>query len=200
MSRIVVFENVTLDGVMQSPGAPDEDTRGGFTAGGWAAPYADEVSGRAAGEGMAESGGIMLGRHTYEHFYSVWPKRTDGNPFTEKLNNTQKYVVSNTLTEPLDWQNSTLLSGDVMRAVAELRQRPGKDIVVLGSGTLVQWLMRHDLVDAYVLQIHPMYLGSGRRLFPDDGTSARLHLVDVTPTTTGVLIATYRPESAKEDR
>jgi dihydrofolate reductase len=196
--KIVVFENVTLDGVMQAPGAPDEDTRGGFTEGGWAAPYADEVSMRAAGKGMADSGGILLGRRTYEHFYSVWPKRTDGNPVTAKLNNTQKYVVSTTLTEPLEWQNSTLLSRDPLLEIAELRQRPGNDIVVLGSATLVRSLIRHDLVDAYVLQIHPVFLGTGSRLFPDDGTSARLHLVDVTPTTTGVLIATYRPDTLKE--
>ena len=197
--KIVVFENVTLDGVMQSPGAPDEDTRNGFTAGGWAPPYADEVSGRVAGAGMAESGGILLGRRTYEHFFKVWPKRTDGNPFTEKLNATQKYVVSSTLAEPLPWQNSTLLADDPMVAIAELRRRPGKDIVVLGSGTLVRSLMRHDLVDAYVLQIHPLFLGTGQRLFADDGTSGKLHLVEVTPTTTGVLIATYRPETVKEE-
>jgi dihydrofolate reductase len=185
-----VFESVTLDGVMQAPGRPDEDRRGDFDLGGWAAPYADEVTGKLAADGMATTGGILLGRRTYEDFYGFWPKQPD-NPFTDALNNTQKYVASRTLEEPLPWANSTLLRGDVAEAVAGLRERPGKDLVVLGSGELVRTLVEHGLVDRYVLLIHPLVLGSGRRLFPEGSPPASLRLVDSVTTTTGVVIATY---------
>jgi dihydrofolate reductase len=194
MSKIVVFELVTLDGVMQAPGRADEDRRGGFEHGGWATPYADPVMGKAAGESMATTGAMLFGRRTYEDFYSVWPKRTDGNPFTEVLNNTPKYVASTTLKEPLPWVNSTLLMGDAKDAVARLREKPGKNIVVLGSGELVRSLLENNLVDELVLQIHPLVLGSGRRLFADNGSGAALRLVDTKTTTTGVVIATYAPE------
>ena len=192
MSKIVVFTSLTLDGVMQAPGRPDEDRRGGFAHGGWAQPYNDPVMGKAAAEGMADTGAVLLGRRTYEDFSAYWPKQTD-NPFTEVLDNTLKYVASTTLAEPLPWSNSKLLEGDAAEAVARLRQQPGKDIVVLGSGELVQSLMRGGLVDVYVLLIHPLVLGSGRRLFQDGGSFAALRLVDSRPTTTGVLIATYQP-------
>jgi dihydrofolate reductase len=192
MSKVTVFNSLTLDGVMQAPGRPDEDTRGGFSHGGWAAPYMDEVMGRVAAEGMAGSGSLLLGRRTYEDFYSFWPNQTD-NPFTEVLDNTRKYVASRTLREPLGWRNSTLLEGDAADAVARLREQPGEDLTVLGSGELVRSLMGRDLVDEYMLLIHPLVLGSGRRLFPDGGTLARLRLVDSVATTTGVIIATYQP-------
>jgi len=192
MSKVVVFNSLTLDGVMQAPGRPDEDRRGGFEHGGWAQPYMDAVMGEVAAQGMAEGGPILFGRRTYEDFFSYWPHQTD-NPFTEVLDNSQKYVASRTLHEPLPWQNSTLLKDDVPQAVAELREQPGKDIVVLGSGDLLQSLIRHGLVDEYMLLIHPLVLGSGRRLFPDDGSFARLRLVDSVATTTGVIIATYKP-------
>jgi dihydrofolate reductase len=188
--RIVVFVSVTLDGVMQAPGRPDEDTRGGFAHGGWAAPYGDELMGRQASEGMATTGGILLGRRTYEDFYGFWPKKPD-NPFTEALNNLQKYVVSRTLKEPLPWANSTLLRGDPAEAVAGLKEQPGKDVVVLGSGELVRTLMEHDLVDQYVLLIHPLMLGSGQRLFPEGTPPTPLRLTDSTTNTKGVIIATY---------
>ena len=136
--------------------------------------------------------GLLLGRRTYEDFFQVWPKRTD-NPFTEALNNAQKYVASRTLSEPLPWVNSTLLKGDALRSVAELKHRLDKDLMVLGSGELVRSLMSAALVDEYILLIHPLVLGSGQRLF-DAGISASLRLQEVNPTTTGVLIATYRPE------
>jgi dihydrofolate reductase len=191
MSKIVVFELVTLDGVMQAPGRADEDRRGGFEHGGWATSYADPVMGKAAGESMAGTGAMLFGRRTYEDFYSVWPKRTDGNPFTEVLNNTPKYVASTTLKEPLPWINSMLLKGDVTDAVARLREKPGKNIVVLGSGELVRSLLQRNLVDELVLQVHPLILGSGRRLFSDGGSFAALRLVDTKTTTTGVVIATY---------
>jgi dihydrofolate reductase len=197
MSKVVVFENLTLDGVMQAPGRPDEDPRGGFAHGGWAdvqvrTPEADPVLAGVAAASMANTGALLLGQRTYQDFYGYWPTQPD-NPFTQVLNTTHKYVASTTLTEPLPWANSTLLAGDATQAVARLKQEPGKDLVVLGSGELVQSLMRANLVDAYVLLIHPLVLGSGRRLFPDGGPTARLRLVDAKPTTTGVLVATYQP-------
>jgi dihydrofolate reductase len=196
MSKLVAFISLTLDGVMQAPGRPDEDRRGGFERGGWATPYADSVLGEIAGASMATSGSLLLGRRTYEDFYAVWPRRTDNNPFTQVLNNTQKYVASTTLKEPLPWVNSTLLKGDAAEAVARLKTRPGKDLVVLGSGVLLQSLMRHNLVDEYLLLIHPLVLGSGRRLFIDGGAFATLRLIDARTTTTGVVMATYRPAEA----
>jgi dihydrofolate reductase len=196
MSKVVVTNNVTLDGVMQAPGRPDEDLRGGFTHGGWAIPYNDAVMGRvmasAMAEGMAKGGALLLGRRTYEDFYAVWPNRTD-NPYTEVLNTTQKYVASTTLQEPLPWSNSTLLRGDAAEAVARLKEQSGKDLGILGSGELIQSLMRHNLIDEYVLLIFPLVLGSGRRLFRDGGVPATLRLVNSVTTTTGVIIATYRP-------
>jgi dihydrofolate reductase len=191
MSKLVVLNNLTLDGVMQAPGRPDEDLRGGFEHGGWALPYNDAVMGRVMAQGMANAGPLLLGRRTYLDFASFWPNQKD-NPFTEVLNNTQKYVASTTLTEPLPWRNSTLLAGDVAQAVARLKAQPGNDIVVLGSGELVRSLLPHNLIDEYILLIHPLILGSGRRLFPVAGRGATLRLVDSVPTTTGVIIATYQ--------
>jgi dihydrofolate reductase len=195
MRKITAFISVTLDGVMQAPGRPDDDPRGDFGHGGWAAPYADEVMERLAGEGMATTGGILLGRRTYQDFHAYRPKQTD-SAFTEVLNDTQKCVASTTLTEPLPWSNSTLLTGDVAQAVAELRKQPGKDIVILGSGELVQSLTRHNLIDGYTLLIHPLVLGSGRRLFTDGGAAAAFRLVDTATTTTGVIIAAYEPTAS----
>jgi dihydrofolate reductase len=193
MRKIIAFESLSLDGVMQAPGRADEDGRGGFAQGGWAIPYADEAMGRAAAESWATTGAILLGRRTYEDFYSVWPARTD-NPYTEVLNNTLKYVASTTLKEPLPWMNSKLLEGDAASAVAKLKEEPGKDIVVLGSGGLIESLRRSNLIDQYVLLIHPLVLGSGRRLF-NDGSAAPVRLVDMKTTTKGVVIATYQPEA-----
>ena len=191
MSKLVVFTSLSLDGVMQAPGRPDEDRRGGFAHGGWAAPYADSVMAATAGESMSSTGALLLGRRTYEDFYGYWPQQTN-NPFTDVLNHTQKYVASTTLREPLPWSNSTLLDGDAPAAIADLKRREDKDLVVLGSGVLVQALMRWSLVDTYMLQIHPLVLGSGRRLFPEDGPLSALQLVDTKTTTTGVIIATYQ--------
>jgi len=193
MSKLAVFTILTLDGVMQAPARPDEDTHGGFTHGGWAIPYADAVTGSMAGQPMTSpGGGILLGRRTYEDFFEVWPKRKD-NPFTDALNNRQKYVASRTLKEPLPWVNSTLLKGDAAAAVANLKKRDDMNLVVLGSGDLVQTLMRANLVDEYVLLIHPVVLGSGNRLFADGGSPQNLRLVDSKVSTTGVVVGTYRP-------
>ena len=192
MNRVTAIESITLDGVMQAPARPDEDTRGGFEQGGWATPYADEVMGRAMGERMrmAEGGRLVLGRRTYEDLFDVWPKRKD-NPYTEALNRAEKHVASTTLKEPLPWQNSKLLEGGAVDAVAKLKLEPGKDLGIIGSGELVRSLIARDLIDEYLLLIHPLVLGSGQRLFPD-GSLVRLDLVDSVTTTTGVVIATYR--------
>jgi dihydrofolate reductase len=192
MRKIVVTNSLTLDGVMQAPGRPDEDRRGGFEHGGWALGYHDSVMMKAMGEGMAQGADLLFGRRTYEDFFAVWPGRKD-NPFTSVLDNSRKYVASRTLGEPLPWQNSTLLSGDAAETVARLKEQPGKDLTVLGSGDLLQTLMRRGLVDVYVLLIHPLLLGRGRRLFGDDAQRSALRLVGSVTTTTGVMIATYRP-------
>jgi dihydrofolate reductase len=196
MGKITVFASLTLDGVMQAPGRPDEDRRGGFDRGGWAQPYNDPVMGRVAAEGMAKEGSLLLGRRTFEDFFSFWPKQPD-NPYTEALDNTRKYVASTTLDEPLPWKNSTLLKGDAADAVAELKRQPGENLTVLGSGELVHSLRRRDLIDEYMLLIHPLVLGSGRKLFPDGGPPAELRLVDTVTTTTGVIIATYHTERSQ---
>ena len=198
MSKIVAFVHLSLDGVMQAPGRPGEDPRCGFIHGGWGAPYTDDVMMKAIGESMGNTGAILLGRRTYEDFYEVWPKRTD-NPFTPVLNNTLKYVASRTLTEPLPWMNSKLLKPNAEEAVAELRRQPGKDIVVLGSGALLQSLLRRRLVDELMLTINPLLLGNGQRLFPSDGTLATLRLVDSRTTTKGVLITRYQPTELAEE-
>ena len=193
MRKIVAVTSLTLDGVMQAPGRPDEDRRGGFEHGGWALPYSDSVMMQAMGKGMAQAGSLLFGRRTYEDFFAVWPGRKD-NPFTAVLDASHKYVASRTLREPLAWQNSALLKGDAAETVARLKEQPGKDITVLGCGDLMQTLMRYGLVDAYVLLIHPLVLGRGRRLFGDDAPRTALRLVDSVTTTTGVVIATYHPD------
>lgn len=191
MGKIIVFTNLTLDGVMQAPGRSDEDRRGGFTHGGWAVPYGAMQS-SAVGESLPGMDALLLGRHTYEEFYAYWPKQTN-NPFTEVLNLMPKYVVSTTLVEPLAWSNSTLLKGEVPKAVAQLKEETDKNIVMMGSGVLVQTLMQHNLIDRYVLLIHPLMLGEGRRLFPNGGVPATLRLVAAKPTNMGVVVATYEP-------
>jgi dihydrofolate reductase len=189
MARVVAFTSVTLDGVMQAPGRPDEDTRGGFEHGGWAAKYADEESGKLAAEGMANTEALLLGRRTYEDLLESWNKQ--GGPFKDMLNSSPKYVASTKLEEPLPWPNSTLIKGDVNKEVAKLRERPGKDIVVLGSGKLLRGLMKDGLVDVYILLIHPLVLGTGQRLFDDGVPDAGLKLQDSKTTSTGVMVATY---------
>ena len=196
MRKIIVFTNLTLDGVMQAPGRPDEDRRGGFQYGGWAAPYAAMSE---AGGDLSDAGPMLFGRRTYEDFYSYWPKQTN-NPYTEVLNNAQKYVASRTLKEPLAWSNSTQLKRDVPDALAELKAQPGKDFLVMGSGELVQTLMKHNLVDQYMLLFHPLILGTGRRLFKDGSPYSSLKLVDSKTTPKGVVIATFQPAEPTEGK
>jgi dihydrofolate reductase len=195
MGKLVVVNHVTLDGVMQAPARQDEDTRGGFEHGGWAVANNDEVMAGTLGRRMAEGGrsgrgALLLGRRTYEDFYAVWPSRT-GDPISEVLNRTAKYVVSRTLREPLPWSNSFLINGDPRQAVAELKQEVA-GLTILGSGELIGTLMAAHLIDEYLLLIHPLVLGTGRRLFPE-GVGASLRLSDSIVTTTGVVIATYEP-------
>jgi dihydrofolate reductase len=189
MSTIEVDNHVTLDGVMQAPGDPDEDRRDDFEHGGWAVPYFDDVQGEYMGARMRRGGGaLLLGRWTYEKFAKVWPQQPEDHPIRQVLERTTKYVVSRS-SRPVEWQNSVLLQGDAVESVRELKSREEGNLVILGSGELIRALLPHGLIDAFVLTIHPLVLGSGRRLFGD--APAKLTLAESTPTTTGVLITRY---------
>ncbi|RVX40318.1 dihydrofolate reductase [Nonomuraea polychroma] len=193
MGKVIVIEHLTVDGVMQAPGHPDEDPRDGFTHGGWAARAQDPAMQEAMGARMSSAWSLLAGRTTYERFADYWPRQAP-NPFTEALDRVRKYVASTTLAEPLPWQNSTLLKGDAADAVAVLKEEVAENLVVFGSGVLVRSLLAAGLVDELLLLIHPLTLGSGRRLFPDSGTGlAAYELVDSATTRIGVLIAAYRP-------
>jgi dihydrofolate reductase len=197
MRQVIVDEFLTLDGVMQAPGAADEDRDGGFEHGGWQMPYLDDVAQKFIAEGIVGAGGFLLGRRTYEIFAGYWPTAPAEEAIVaDPLNNLPKYVASTTLTEPLEWQNSSLLDGDVGEAVAALKQDAGRDLHVIGSGELVQTLMRRDLVDQYRLMINPVVLGGGKRLFRGDGDRKSLGLVNSVVTSTGVIIATYEAATA----
>lgn len=189
MGRILAMTNVTLDGVMQAPGRPDEDRRGGFAHGGWAAPYAAM---QHIGDNSAFGGGLLLGRRTYEDFHAVWPKRKE-SPFSAMLDNMPKFVASRTLREPLQWMNSTLLAGEAGDTVAAVKEHSDAGLLIMGSGDLIQSLIPRKLIDEFLLLIHPLVLGSGRRLFGEGGAFATLRLVGVRPTPNGVIIANYQP-------
>jgi dihydrofolate reductase len=193
MRKLSVTENISLDGVMQAPAMPDEDTRGGFTRGGWANAYTDQVMIDYMTAGAGGDGCLLLGRMTYQTMAANWPHMPADNPFTNWINAMPKYVASTTLTPPLEW-NATLLEGDVADAVAAVKDSDGPDLNVLGSGVLVQTLRAHGLIDEYLISIYPLLLGSGTRLFPN-GSTADLDLVDSTTTTTGVIIARFRPKN-----
>lgn len=196
MRKLFVSEFLTLDGVMQAPGASDEDLEGGFQHGGWQLAYFDEVFAKSMNETMANTGGFVLGRKTYEVFAAYWPSaKEEVGEFADVMNDMPKHVASRTLRPPLEWQNSTLLEGDLEEAVRKLKEQDGKDLQVIGSGNLVRSLIQHDLVDAYRLMIHPLVLGSGKRLFAEGGPRMPLRLIDSTASTTGVLIVTYGMES-----
>jgi dihydrofolate reductase len=197
MSRIVVMNHVTLDGVMQGPGRADEDTRGGFRRSGWAERGASSPDGavqNAMGERMEAGGGLtgwLFGRRTYTDLLDYWNQQPD-SPFGPMLNDTPKYVASTTLTEPLPWPNSTLLHGDVTDAVGTLKAHSEGVLAIMGSGELIASLLAAGLVDEFLLMIHPLVLGGGRRLFPE-GADCSLRLVGSAATSTGVVIATYEP-------
>jgi dihydrofolate reductase len=190
--KLVVIEFMSLDGVVQAPGHPDEDREGGFAHGGWQRAYFDDVLMQDAARGMADTDAHLFGRKTYEKMAAYWPNVGDDDPFAKHLNAAAKYVASRTLDE-VSWANTTILRDDVPARVAELKQRDGGTIAVLGSPGLVQSLVEHDLVDEYALAIHPIVLGGGKTLFRDSAEVRRLELVSSTPTTTGVLLTTYRP-------
>jgi dihydrofolate reductase len=193
--KLIVDEWMSLDGVVQAPGAPDEDTSGGFEHGGWHLPYFDDISRMAVVEGLAGAGGFVFGRLTYERFAAYWPNASkEEQVIAEPLNTRPKYVASTTLAEPLSWNNSTLLQGDVSEAVADLKSRAdGGDLHVIGSAQLVRTLLEQQLVDELRIMIDPLLLGGGKRAFPERGVLTPLELVDGQVTTTGAFLATYRP-------
>jgi dihydrofolate reductase len=191
MRSIVVTMFVTLDGVVQGLGRPDEDTRGGFTHGGWGLRYNDEVMGREMAKGIARPGDMLLGRRTWQDFITAWGRLTDGNPVTTRMNASTKYVVSRTLADADAWQNSILLRGDAVATVAELKARPGGDLSVIGSASLVRSLHAAGLIDRYTLLIHPLTLGSGTRLFEGPAPLTEFDLDGSVTTTKGVIIARY---------
>jgi dihydrofolate reductase len=194
MRKVIADEFMTLDGVIQAPGQQDEDRTGGFQHGGWHVGYFDDLAQRWVVESVVKAGGFLLGRRSYEIFAAHWPNASEEEQvLAEPLNTKPKYVASRTLTEPLAWQNSTVLQGDVAEAVAALKQEEGEDLHVIGSGELVQTLFAHDLVDEFRVMIDPVVVGGGKRLFRDDGALRPLRLVDSQVTTTGVIIATYAP-------
>jgi dihydrofolate reductase len=192
MRKLRIIEFLSLDGVMQAPGAPDEDTEGGFRHGGWAVPYHDEVLGATAAEGMAATDAYLFGRKTYEKMAAYWPTAPQEDPLAGHLNNTAKYVASTTL-ENAGWQNTTVIKGDVVEEISKLKQQPGKNIAVLGSGDLVQTLIEHDVIDEYFLTVYPLVLGKGKRLFRDVDQTKTLRLLDSKTTSTGGVMLSYRP-------
>src|ERR671935_443543 len=195
MRKVVVNEFMSLDGVAQAPGGADEDTSGGFAHGGWHMRYMqDELAQRWVLASIVEAGGFLLGRRTYEIFAAYWPKAPEEEQvIAEPLNTKPKYVASTTLSDPLEWQNSTVLQSDVAEAVTALKQEDGGDLHVIGSTELVQSLLEHDLVDELRLMIDPLVLGGGQRFFRDDGGIRPLRLVDSQGTTTGGVLGAYAP-------
>lgn len=191
MRKVIVAEWMTLDGVVQAPSYADEDADGGFVHGGWHTPYFDQVSQPWVIENVARAGAYLFGRRTYEIFAAHWPTAAEEERvLAEPLNTRPKFVASTTLSEPLAWQNTTLLRGDIAEAVSALKREDGGDLHVIGSPGLVQSLIEHDLVDEFRLMIDPIVLGGGKRLFRD-GPRRALHLVDLEVTTTGAILATY---------
>ncbi len=187
MRKIIVIEFITLDGVMQAPGGPEEDTSGGFKYGGWIVPYADEFSGKVMKEQMKQPFNLLLGRKTFEIFASYWPQHADGWP---GINDATKYVVSNTLTRH-DWKNSIFIKGNVVEEIKKLKTQDGPDLKVWGSGNLIQTLLKHDLVDELWLKTFPITLGSGKRLFAEGTIPAAFKLTDSKVSPSGVIIANY---------
>ena len=191
MRSIMVTTWITLDGVVQGLGRPDEDTRNGFTHGGWGPRYNDEVMGREMAKAMTTPSDMLFGRRTWQDFITAWARLTDGNPVTTQMNAATKYVVSQTLADADDWQNSVLLRGDAVDTVAGLKAEPGRDLSIIGSASLVRELHAAGLIDRYTLLIHPLTLGAGSRLFEGPAPLTEFDLIDSVPTTKGVIIATY---------
>jgi dihydrofolate reductase len=191
MRKVIVKEFLTLDGIAQAPGGPDEDTSSGFQHGGWHIAYGAEDGVEKL---IAEAGGFLLGRWTYELFADYWPNAPEETrAFAEPMNTKPKHVASRTLTDPLEWQNSSVLPEPLPESIAALKEEDGGDLLVIGSTVLVHSLLQHGLVDELRLMIDPVLAGGGKRLFPDDGELRPLRLVGHEVTTTGTIIATYRP-------
>ena len=191
MSQVIVINSITLDGVVQGPGRADEDTRDGFTLGGWAAAAMNDEVQAEVNDRVEHAGGmrLLLGRRSYEGMLGYW--NTQDHPFKDGLNNAEKYVASTTLPDPAPWPNTTLLRGDVPKAVADLKSRLDNDLIIMGSGELIQTLLRHGLIDEFMLIVHPRVLGTGRQLFPSNGATAEFSLISSRATETGALVVSY---------
>jgi dihydrofolate reductase len=194
MRKVIVQVWTTLDGVVQAPGAPDEDTTGRFRHGGWSLRYFDDAAMKWAAGNVTGAGGFLLGRRTYEVFAAHWPNASEEEQvLAEPLNTRPKYVASTTLTEPLQWRHATLLRGDVAQAVADLKRQDDGDLLAIGSTRLVQTLVEHDLVDELRVMVDPLVVGGGKRLFAEDGALRPLRLLDSQVTASGAILATYAP-------
>lgn len=189
MRKLIVLTFMTLDGVMQAPGGPEEDPTGGFKYGGWVAGYWDDFLSKVLDEQMAKPFDLLLGRKTYEIFAAYWPYKKD-DPIGDKFNSAKKYVVSTTL-EKLDWANSTLISGNAAQEVIKLKELKGPELQVYGSSNLIQTLMKHDLIDEFWLKIFPITVGAGKRLFGEGTLAAGFKLLESRISTTGIIVATY---------
>jgi dihydrofolate reductase len=194
MRKVIVSEFLSLDGVMQAPGAPDEDRSGGFEHGGWQLPLMDQEAGETIMEGLNATGGLLLGRRTYEIFAGYWPNVPDDDSLAKLLNAMPKYVVSTTLQEPLAWNNSHLIKENVPEEIRKLKEESGKDLRVIGSGDLVQTLIQHGLVDQFDLSVYRIVLGSGKRLFREGAPKTPLRLKEGQISKSGVVLLSYEPE------
>jgi dihydrofolate reductase len=192
MRKVIVLEHISLDGVIQAPGGPEEDTSGGFAYGGWSSPYSDEILGAALGKQMSSPFDLLLGRETFDIWEPYWPKHTDIWP---GAGTATKYVASNTRTSS-EWQPSVFLNGDIAEKVARIKQQPGPDLHVWGSGNLIQTLLKHDLVDAFWLMIYPVTLGAGKRLFAGGTMPMAFKVAEGIVTPSGVIVVNYERAGA----
>lgn len=195
MRELAILTFMTLDGVMQAPGMPDEDRSGGFDGGGWAAPYWEEVMGQVQREAMAAPYDMLFGRKTYELFAGHWPEVEEENPVSTMMNNARKYVATNRLTD-LTWQNSTVLSGDIASEIARLKSQDGPLLQVHGSWQLIQMLLAHQLIDEFRLWTFPVMAGAGKRLFDGGAPPASLKLIKTEACANGAVMSIYRAASA----
>jgi dihydrofolate reductase len=187
MRKVIVLEHISLDGVIQAPGGPDEDTSGGFAYGGWISPYSDEILGSALRRQMNLPFDLLLGRKTYDIWVPYWPQHADAWP---GVNTATKYIASNTITSA-EWQPSVFLNGDIAEKVAKIKQQPGRDLHVWGSGNLLQTLLKHDLVDVFWLMIYPITLGTGKRLFADGTIPMAFKVTESKVSSQGVIVVNY---------
>ena len=192
MRKLIVAEFITLDGVIQAPGAPYEDTDGGFAHGGWTHPYWHDDIGAHFFQAMMEADTLLLGRKTWQGHGAAFDPMPDGDPFGDVMKSRKKYVVSTTLKETSLWRNSTLISGDVVEEVRRLKEQPGQHIILDGSSVLAHTLIKNDLVDEYAMHVYPLVLGGGKRLFPE-GMRVNLNLIEATALPTGVVYQRYQP-------